>query len=153
MPAYSASHSSDLGWPPRKANPGYSLSSWVLICITNSGFPQEFQFVCSCFPYCMPVFSPQLSSLKQRTFLTLQFLRVKNLEVVYLAPWAHGLSLGCSQGIGHDSSLIGRPNHWRICFQASSCGVGRIQLIIGCGTEGLISSLAVGQKLPQLFAI
>lgn len=112
-------------WPRLATKKSKSMFQFVLmgsdLSSQNSCFPQEFQFVCSCFPYCMPIFSSQLSSLKQQTFLTLQFLKVKNLEVVYLAPWAHGLSLGCSQGIGHDSSLVWRPNHWRICFQASSC--------------------------------
>lgn len=51
-----------------------------------------------------------------------QFLWVRNWEVVDLASRAHGLSLGISQGVGQDCSLIRRQNHWRICFQAPSCG-------------------------------
>ena len=94
----------------------------------------------------MSVFPSQPSNLIQHAFLILQFLQVRNLGVVYLAPLAHGFSPGFDEVLAKVTVSSGGSSEGGYTSKLTPAVVGRIQFITGCGTGGLISSLAVGQR-------
>ena len=86
----------------------------------------------------------KVSSLKQQTFITFQFLWVRNLGTPWPGPLIQGLSLGCSQGLGWGHSRLEarvEDNTLPISFMWLLAGFSSM-----CWAGGLSSSLAVGWR-------